>query len=147
MSPRAQTVCSHPGCPTLTPSGACDEHKRQRKRNQARQRRASGDPSMDVYSTNEWRARRRAYLRTHPTCIRCGAEANEADHVVPRQLLVALGIHDPDDEQWLQPLCKPDHSRKTRLVDQPLLRRWRQGEAAQTLAEEAMSLRRVGGTT
>lgn len=101
---------------------------------------------MSVYSTDEWRRRRLAYLRTHPTCW-CGATATEPDHVVPRQLLVALGIHDPDDEQWLQPLCKPHHSRKTKLIDQPLLRRWRNGGDAQTLAEEAMGTQRVGGTT
>lgn len=99
---------------------------------------------MSVYSTREWRLHRARYLHDHPTCAHCGMAATEADHVVPRQLLVALGIHDPDHEQWLQPLCGSDHSRKTRTVDQPLLLRWRQGEDAQTLAEEAMSPRRVG---
>lgn len=136
---RAPTVCSTPLCPTLTDGGACPAHKRERKRNQAAQRRAAGDPSMDVYSTDQWRQLRRAYLKRHPTCVTCGARATEPDHVVPRVLLVALGIHDPDDEQWLQPLCKPCHSRKTKLIDQPLLRRWREGEDAQTLAEEAMA--------
>jgi 5-methylcytosine-specific restriction endonuclease McrA len=99
---------------------------------------------MDVYSTAQWRALRRAYLRTHPTCVDCGAKATEPDHVPPRALLVALGINDPDDTQWLSPRCKRCHSRKTKLVDQPLLRRWRNGEDAQALAEEAMTTQRVG---
>lgn len=140
MSPRrARTVCSTPGCPELTNGGACDDHRKQRKRTQAKQRRAAGDTSMDVYSTDQWKARRRAYLRSHPTCRGCGAKATEPDHIVPRQLLLALGIQDPDADQWLQPLCKPCHSRKTKLTDQPLLRRWREGEDAQTLAEQAMT--------
>jgi 5-methylcytosine-specific restriction endonuclease McrA len=94
---------------------------------------------MDAYSTDQWRRIRRAYLRTHPTCVDCGDRATEPDHVPPRALLLALGIHNPDDEQWLNPRCKRCHSTKTKLVDQPLLRRWRNGEDAQSLAEEAMT--------
>lgn len=138
MPRRALTVCSTAGCPVLTESGACDEHRRTRKRNEARRRRASGDPSMSVYNTDDWRNRRRAFLKRHPTCIRCGATATEVDHIVPRRILVALEIHDPDADQFLQPLCQSDHARKTRTVDQLILRRWEQGEDAQSLAEEAM---------
>jgi hypothetical protein len=95
---------------------------------------------MSVYSTDQWRHTRRDYLRTHPTCeCGCGQPATEVDHRPPRQLLVALGIHNPDDPQWLHAMAKPCHSRRTKLIDQPLLRRWRQGEDAQTLAEEAMA--------
>jgi 5-methylcytosine-specific restriction endonuclease McrA len=94
---------------------------------------------MDVYSTHQWRGRRRTYLRAHPTCVDCGAEATEPDHVPPRALLVAIGIHNPDADQWLRPRCQPCHSSKTKLIDQPLLRRWHAGEPAQALCEEAMA--------
>lgn len=94
---------------------------------------------MDVYSTHQWRTRRRTFLRAHPTCVDDGAKATEADHVPPRALLLAAGIHDPDADQWLRPRCQPCHSRKTKLTDQPLLRRWREGEDAHTLCDEAMT--------
>lgn len=71
---------------------------------------------MAVYSTGEWRRRRARYLSTHPTCG-CGAPATVVDHVIPRAELVARGVHDPDADQWLQPLCKPCHDRKTAAVD------------------------------
>jgi 5-methylcytosine-specific restriction enzyme A len=139
--PRASTPCPTPGCPTLTPSGgACEKHKRERRRKQARQRRASGDPSMDAYTTHTWRTNTRpTYLHTHPTCARCGAKATEVDHTPPRQLLVALGIHEPDHEQWLTSLCQSCHATKTARIDKPLLNRWQHGEDAQTIAEQAMT--------
>lgn len=96
---------------------------------------------MSVYSTDDWRKRRARFLRTHPTCIDCGSPATELDHVPPRQLLVALGIHDPDADQWLNPRCGSCHSRVTRLRDMPLLKRWHEGADPAALAEEAMSYR------
>lgn len=93
---------------------------------------------MDVYSTDTWRKRRAAYLRAHPTCADCGAKATEPDHVPPRALLLALGVHDPDADQWLVPRCGSCHARATRLRDAPLLARWRAGEPPEALAEEAM---------
>lgn len=140
MPTRASSPCPEPGCPTLTPGGPCDLHRRAARRTQARQRRASGDPSMDAYSTDDWKRRRRAYLTQHPHCVDCGAKATQPDHVPPRELLLALGVHDPDHPQWLTPRCATCHSRKTRTVDQPLLRRWQAGENPQQLAEEAMRM-------
>jgi 5-methylcytosine-specific restriction endonuclease McrA len=93
---------------------------------------------MSVYTTEAWRRRRQSFLKRHPRCIRCGDLATEVDHIVPRRILVALEIHDPDADQFLQPLCGSDHARKTRTVDQLILRRWEQGEDPQALAEEAM---------
>lgn len=95
---------------------------------------------MDVYSTQAWRQRRAAYLRTHPTCTDCGNPATEPDHVPPRALLLALGVHDPDADQWLTSRCSSCHASKTRRVDEPLLRRWHAGADPAELAEEAMRL-------
>jgi hypothetical protein len=93
---------------------------------------------MDAYTTQAWRATRGTYLATHPHCVDCGAQATQPDHVPPRALLVALGIHDPDHERWLQPRCATCHARKTRIVDASILKRWQQGEDARALANEAM---------
>ena len=96
---------------------------------------------MDHYSTAEWRKRRAHYLQAHFTCAcGCGGQATEVNHRVPRRMLMALGIHDPDHARWLQALTHSCHSRTTRMVDVPLLERWRAGEDARKLAQEAMEL-------
>jgi len=93
---------------------------------------------MDAYSTDAWRKARRTYLTRYPHCVDCGAQATEPDHVPPRRLLVALGVHDPDHTRWLRARCASCHATKTRTIDEPLMRRWEQGEDAQILAEGAM---------
>lgn len=93
---------------------------------------------MDAYTTGTWRTTRIAYLATHPHCIDCGNTATQPDHVPPRALLVALGIHDPDHERWLRPRCATCHARKTRTVDAPLIARMHAGEQTHALATEAM---------
>lgn len=139
-------VCTTPLCDNPSRRGRCTECRTNARRDQAAQRRAAGDTSMAHYSSHRWRTHRAAYLRTHTTCAcGCGGEATEVNHRVPRQLLVALGIHDPDHPRWLEPLTHSCHSRTTQLVDVPLLERWRTGEDAAKLADEAMELtRRVG---
>lgn len=59
----------------------------------------------------KWRRIRAQYLRKHPRCVVCGADATEVDHVVS---LARGGTH-----QWsnLQAMCKPCHTRKTNAVD------------------------------
>lgn len=142
MPHRALSPCTTPGCPTLVDRGACDLHRRTRRRTQAQARRTQGDPSMGGGKSGayrgQWPKRRAAFIEKHPTCVDCGAPSTEPDHVPPRQLLVALGIHDPDDEQWLRPRCKSDHSRVTATRDIPLLARWRAGADPAVLAEEAI---------
>lgn len=120
MSPRRRVaaVCPAPGCPVLVAGGGrCDEHRREYKRNQARDRRANGDPSMTVYSTPAWRKLRAAYLRDHPDCAHCGRPAEEVDHIIPRKQLVEQEFHDPDAWHLLQPLCKPCHTDKSYAED------------------------------
>lgn len=56
--------------------------------------------------TRTWDAERKAYLKTHPTCARCGEPASVVDHVIP---------HKGDDRlfwdrtNW-QPLCRHCHN-------------------------------------
>ncbi|TWU67291.1 HNH endonuclease [Crateriforma conspicua] len=63
-----------------------------------------------------WQRIRQRKLKANPLCQHCLADgrgpvpANEVDHIIPSQ-----GIDDPNhwDEDNLQSLCKPCHSRKT----------------------------------
>lgn len=138
--PRPSRVCPVPGCPTLVPGGGrCPTHRAQAQRGLARQRRANGEDSMSVYSTTRWRTTRTRYLRTHTQCVVCHAKSTVVDHVVPRAILMGAGVHRPDDHQWLQPLCKPCHDRKTASIDQTLINRFVSGESADALASEALA--------
>src|SRR5690554_1159232 len=115
-----------PRCPTCT--------ARQRKRSRAR------NPRTDAaYASTSWRTTRRIYLSKHPHCQHptCTRTAEDVDHIIPRRILVAAGINNPDHERWLQALCHPHHSSKTRTTDKPLLARLDAGEDPQALALEA----------
>jgi 5-methylcytosine-specific restriction enzyme A len=58
------------------------------------------------YASSEWQRRARAQLKANPTCVRCGARASHADHV----LAVGLG---GDFDGPLQSMCTPCHRAKT----------------------------------
>ena len=87
---RMVTVCSEPGCPTLTTKGRCLAH------------RPTGRPAA-------WFRLTRQAVRALLRCAVCGAPADEMDHVVP----VSEGgsMLDPDN---IQPLCRRCHAKKTR---------------------------------
>ena len=101
---RPGRVCHDPGCPYLLP---CPDHSRGSET--ARPRSVSDG----WYGTQEWRRRSASFLAKHRDCERCGQRATEADHEPERKVLIAMGVADPDDEQYLHPMCKPCHSRKT----------------------------------
>lgn len=130
---RASKPC--PTCPALITDGRarCSTCMATKNRENARARRAAG---AHWYDSKEWRRTRIAVVKGRH-CADCNQPASEADHVVPRQILVAVGVHDPDHMRWCIGRCKPCHARKTRLVDDSLLRRLRAGEDPQLLAEEA----------
>lgn len=142
--PKPPTVCATPGCHNLTPNSHCTTCQTTRRRNQAQTRRANQDPSMDAYTTPHWRTTRARHLRTHPTCTHCHNNGNVVDHIIPRQILTAAGIHNPDHPRWLQTLCDTCHNRKTRTTDTPLIRRLNAGEDATLLASQALN-RTLGG--
>jgi len=139
MRDRASTPCPEPDCPELTNGGRCPIHRRQVRRTSSRVRRAMGDSSMSAYSTREWQTNRAKYLAQHPLCIDCTMPATQPDHVPPRRILIALNINDVDAWRWLRPRCISCHSRKTRLIDDSLLKRLQLGEDALLLANEAMA--------
>lgn len=94
--------CAHPGCPNLTDTRYCEEHRYEEK---GAYEKTGGNP---FYSSSEWRRKRREYLKEHPFCVRCGRPAVIVDHIVP----IRKG-GEPLDDGNLQSLCWPCHSRKS----------------------------------
>jgi 5-methylcytosine-specific restriction endonuclease McrA len=136
----AWKVCIEHGCPELTEQTRCPQHQTERERAIGQRRRATHGPG--VHGTQAWRNRSSSYRAANPTCIDCGAASTQADHVIPRAILVAAGIVDPDHPRWLQPLCTRCHSRKTATIDKPLLAALRDGGEPDALAEQCMSMQR-----
>lgn len=101
-------------CPALIEtSSRCSECLARRRRG-SRQRNGR----RDVHSSSAaWRESAAAFVAQHVVCVGCGSRSEVADHVIPRRVLVARGIANPDAWRWLQPLCKRCHDRKTATVD------------------------------
>lgn len=104
---RALTVCSTPGCPTLTDSGRCPDHRAEaeRRRGTARQR-GYGRQHETVF--------RAVVLRRDPVCVLCKQQPSQhADHhPLSRRELVERQL-DPDDPQHGRGLCQSCHSSET----------------------------------
>ena len=100
----------------------------------ARKRRAAG---ANWYDSTEWRSTIAKVVKGKRCVDGCGRAAAEGDHVPPRLILLALGVHRPDDPRWVQPRCKSCHSYRTATVDRPLLARLDAGEDPSVLAAEA----------
>jgi len=96
----APSVCATPGCAELAP---CPTHKARQvpgsERRRARGIRGSG---WDERVRN-----RRVLRRDGHTCQRCGAPAEQVDHVIPRHR------GGPDTDANKQALCGPCHADKT----------------------------------
>lgn len=104
--PRALRVCPTSGCSELTNGGRCTTCK-------ARAETIRGNAASRGYGST-WARRRAAYLRRHPLCALCPAQASVADHYpTSRRDLVAQGVPDPDAEHRLRPLCTPCHASET----------------------------------
>lgn len=110
MPRRAMSVCSTPGCPTLTHGGRCEGCK-------ARARRSRRSPTRAGYDSR-WQKTRARFLREHPycECEECMAlpaplrpAATEVDHID------GLGPLGPRGHDWsnLRAMTKAHHSRST----------------------------------
>lgn len=110
--------CPVPGCPELIGKGErrCAKHAAEyTARDRERWRRANrrrGSAASRGYGPR-WRRVRAAYLRSHPVCVMCGAQAVVVDHIVPHRGDMRLFWN---HDNW-QPLCKACHSRKTAETD------------------------------
>lgn len=108
MPSRIKSVCTWPGCNTLTINGRCEKHPYRDHRPNA---------GMRGYDS-AWRRLRNAYIRQHPICEmqhECdGDPADEVDHIIP----IADGGERLDEDN-LQSLCKACHTHKTHNIDLP----------------------------
>jgi 5-methylcytosine-specific restriction protein A len=107
MPTSAAHPCSSPGCRALVRVGSrCPAHPPAK----AASRSGSVDP---FYNTGRWRSARKAYLRKHPFCVRCGQPGTHVDHVVPIAVAPQLAW---TSSNW-QALCLRCHARKTASQD------------------------------
>jgi 5-methylcytosine-specific restriction protein A len=102
--------CKHPGCPKLTDSSYCDEHKGLHVNDRAN---ATGRG----YGSR-WRTARSRFLKVNPLCVRCKemgklTKANVVDHIKPHRGDKILFW---DESNW-QSLCKSCHDTKTMTDD------------------------------
>lgn len=114
MPDAALRPCTTPGCPELTSGGPCARHRQQRRQADDRRR---GSFRQRGYS-KAWDRYSKAFLATHPLCVRCLAEgrttaAQVTDHIVPHR-----GDY---GRMWnpanLQALCVACHGVKTATED------------------------------
>ena len=104
-----------PTCPALISNDQqrCGKCASRRRRAERRRR-----PRTDAHSNDPaWRDNSKRFLKANPECVQCGKQATVADHIIPRRVLIARSILNPDAWHWLQPLCKEHHDRKTATVD------------------------------
>jgi 5-methylcytosine-specific restriction protein A len=101
------TVCSRPGCASLTSSGRCDGCKREAEQ-------ARGSASQRGYGSRHRDRFRKGTLAKDPVCVLCmTAPSTVADHhPLDRRELVQQGL-DPNDPQHGRGLCKRCHDRST----------------------------------
>lgn len=100
--------CAEPGCPSLTRSTRCDEHRKARRRASDAKRPSAAQRGYDA----KWRRTRGEYLRTHPICedeAGCIQVATDVDHI---DGLGPKGPRGHDDEN-LRALCHSHHSQRT----------------------------------
>ena len=112
MPRRPNTPCKHSGCGRLVPYGTmyCEEHK-------ALHPEVIRSAGRRGYGSR-WQRESKAYLKSHPLCVRCFArgqyvKATVVDHIVPHRGDQKLFW---DRDNW-QPLCKHCHDTKTMTED------------------------------
>jgi len=99
--------CRRPGCPRLTDSGWCQEHRRERPPDQKPWGTTTTSANARGYGSS-WRKLRAAVLRRDTLCTSCWREpATEVDHLVPKSK------GGPDTMDNLRGTCGACHGRKT----------------------------------
>lgn len=99
--------CSWPGCPELTDSRYCPEHKKMANKHYEKYRR---DPKTKSRYGKAWQLAKKRYRSRHPLCEMCLAQGRAVpmDHVHHILPLSQGGTH---DESNLMSLCKSCHSK------------------------------------
>lgn len=96
--------CSIPGCPERSGGGPCDRHLAAQRRRIDQDR---GSSAQRGYGPS-WAERSARFLEANPWCG-CGAPATVSNHRIRRKLLVAMGVADPDGDEYLEPMCASCH--------------------------------------
>jgi 5-methylcytosine-specific restriction protein A len=121
---RAKRLCSHPGCNELTTETYCEEHKREKRQQEYRER---NNRWLYLYHDPRWanpvHGLRAQTLREEPICRQCIADgypwgmqaavSTVADHIVPHKGNTRLFY----DRKNLQGLCKRHHDIKSATED------------------------------
>jgi 5-methylcytosine-specific restriction protein A len=107
---KPKSICSYPGCQTLTHERYCETHKKEITRTQ--------NATNSKLYTYQWRKSSKEFLKKHPLCVHCIKDgrlspSTEVDHIKPhggdRKLFW-------NKNNW-QALCKSCHSKKTAEED------------------------------
>ncbi len=106
--------CIVQGCPGVTTGTYCEEHLKDRPRQDAKSRGSAAERGYDW----KWHTISRRWLKRNPWCTACGAEgvvepATVVDHVVPHRGDMAKFWN---KDGW-QGLCGMHHARKTATED------------------------------
>ncbi|MBI6549163.1 HNH endonuclease signature motif containing protein [Xenorhabdus lircayensis] len=127
--------CSYPHCRERVKSGRCEQHQRETRHQQDKQR---GTRTQRGYS-NRWGRYRLLYLKANPLCVHCLPQgiytpAIIVDHIIPIQ-------GDADVLFWPasnhQALCQTCHNRKTVQTDPITKAKRKQGIYRQQETEAA----------
>lgn len=107
--------CKEPGCDQFAAEGGrgrCEKHRTERNKETHQNRR--------FYKSGGWKGARLRVLRRDGYVCRnpdqnpnCRGMASQVDHIVPLNEWVESYGGDPLDEDNLQALCAPCHSKKT----------------------------------
>jgi len=104
-------LCTYPGCNCLVSNGTrCPKHQRTERANGfSGKRKQSASEWHSLYYSARWKRLRKEFLKSHPYCFLCGANATIADHIHPHRGNLELFY----DENNLQAMCWSCHSKKT----------------------------------
>lgn len=106
-------LCKKCGCGRTAIPGKnyCNKHSQLEGTQQKKvfTKRGKSSEWHNLYNTQEWKRRSKAFLARYPTCFICGKPAKIADHIQPHRGDLNLFY----DESNLQPMCWSCHSRKT----------------------------------
>ncbi|MFG1340554.1 HNH endonuclease signature motif containing protein [Xanthobacter autotrophicus] len=100
MPIRGPRIC---GCGRNVPSGERCACEQRRKADADARRPTARERGYD----SKWDLERKAFLKTHPKCSRCSADATVVDHIVPHKGDKKLFW---SRSNW-QPLCRTCHDR------------------------------------
>ena len=103
-------ACAYPRCAQIIRTKYCDAHKHIQS---DILRGTRGTTSQQGYGT-QWQKIRDRYLKLHPLCVDCKTQGiiKPAKEVHHRIELRKGGTNEDDN---LQSLCKPCHSKRTRM--------------------------------